>query len=57
MLEDSTWELYLEKFCRYCKHRDIPDHEEPCYGCLAISCMQSVKQPINFEITFEEDKK
>ena len=49
MGDGSSFIVMFEKYCHRCKHRDIPDHEEPCYGCLTISCMTNTRQPINFE--------
>lgn len=45
-------EVYFDKYCPKCKHKDTSEQEEPCFTCLAEPAKIDSHRPEKFE----EDK-
>lgn len=48
-MEDSYKEVYFGEYCKNCKHKDLAESEEPCYGCLAEPANVYSHKPTKFE--------
>ena len=33
-MENNVMEVMYAKYCSKCKHKDVPENEEPCEECL-----------------------
>ena len=42
-------EVYFVKYCRRCKHRNLPETKEPCNECLTSPSNIDSHKPIKFE--------
>lgn len=42
-------EVHYYLYCKLCKHFDIPEIEDPCNECLAVSYNEDSHKPIKFE--------
>lgn len=42
-------EVYFDRYCPLCKHKDRKEEEDPCYNCLAEAVNTDSHKPINFE--------
>lgn len=47
-------EVYYNMYCPICKHKDLPDSEDPCDECLMYPVNTHSHRPVNFE--FKEEK-
>lgn len=52
-MDDEYKEVYFDRYCETCKHRELKDTDEPCNECL--------ENPINLHshkpVMWEEDEK
>lgn len=51
MADDSTYiykEVYFDKYCKKCIHKDKPETEDPCDECLAIGHRPNSHKPEKF---------
>lgn len=35
--------------CYRCKHKKVPEYEDPCMSCLKVSSRENSNKPIKFE--------
>ena len=53
MNEEGYKLVYFDTYCKFCKHREVKDEDEPCDSCLS--------EPINLyshkPVKWEENKK
>lgn len=42
-------EVYFDKYCGKCIHKDIPETEDPCNECLTQPSNENSHKPINFK--------
>lgn len=45
-------EVYFDKYCKTCIHRDLPESENPCHECLQNPSNVNSHKPVNHK----EDK-
>lgn len=45
-------EVYFDKYCKTCAHRDLPESEDPCHECLQNPSNVNSHKPVNHK----EDK-
>lgn len=45
----NTKEVLYGNYCHVCKHRRLPENEEPCEECLTNSMRYASHKPIHFE--------
>lgn len=48
----SLKEVYYNKYCETCKHKECAETENPCYECLAECVNVDSHKPVRYE----EDK-
>lgn len=49
---DYMKEVYYDQYCDSCKHKDVPEAEDPCHDCLNEPARQYSHKPAKYE----EDK-
>lgn len=37
------------EFCASCKHKNVPETEEPCNECLSCGAREDSHRPLNYE--------
>lgn len=42
-------EVYFDRYCPLCKHKDRKEEEDPCDDCLAEPVNANSHKPVNFE--------
>lgn len=42
-------EVYFDQYCKKCKHKDLPEIEDPCDDCLAEPVNSYSHKPVYFE--------
>lgn len=42
-------EVDFFQYCKKCKHKNVPQDQEPCTYCLDISAKHNSKKPEKFE--------
>ena len=42
-------EVRFDKYCHRCKHRDVPEWEDPCDECLQYPSNEFSHKPVYFE--------
>lgn len=42
-------EVRFDIYCPRCKHRDVPDWEDPCDECLEYPSNEHSRKPVFFE--------
>lgn len=42
-------EVYFDKYCSKCIHKDIPETDDPCNECLTQPSNENSHKPINFK--------
>lgn len=42
-------EVFYEKFCPTCAHRDVKESEDPCAECLDEPANQDSHKPVKYE--------
>lgn len=52
-MDELYKEVYFDKYCCDCKHKDVKDHEDPCDECLNEPVNLHSHKPVNFA---EKDK-
>lgn len=48
-MSGNEHEVNFRKYCDICKHRDLPEWEDPCNDCLAEPSNIDSKKPIYFK--------
>lgn len=46
---NNTKEVNFNRWCRRCKHRRLPENEEPCEECLTNPVNYDSHKPVKFE--------
>ncbi len=49
MIENTQMMVRYDKWCDRCKHRDIPENDDPCEQCLDNPINENSEKPIYFE--------
>lgn len=39
----------FKRFCKICKHIDVPPFKDPCDECLSVLAREHSYKPVNFE--------
>lgn len=47
--ESKQKEVYFGSYCPVCKHKDLPESEEPCNECLANPSNIDSHRPVKWE--------
>lgn len=47
--DEGMKEVYFDKYCEMCKHKDVKDHEEPCNECLDNPTNFYSHKPVNYK--------
>lgn len=42
-------EVYFDKYCKTCKHKNVEETEEPCYECLGEPLNWNTHRPVKYE--------
>lgn len=42
-------EVDFFQYCKKCKHKNVPQDQEPCTYCLDVSARENTKVPEKFE--------
>lgn len=45
----SYKEVYFDKYCKTCKHKDLKETEAPCDECLCESLNLDSHKPVRYE--------
>lgn len=48
-MEQIEKEVYFDKYCETCKHKDVPMTEDPCDECLSNPTNTYSHKPVNLE--------
>lgn len=48
-MEDNYKEVYFDKYCKTCKHKDVKEENDPCFECLNESENLYSHKPIKWE--------
>lgn len=48
-MEEIYKEVYFDKYCETCKHKELKEDEEPCAECLTYPSNAYSHKPINYE--------
>lgn len=48
-MDDEFKEVYFHEYCKSCKHKELPDHEDPCNECLDNPVNVHSHKPVNYE--------
>ena len=54
MIEPHDKEVRFDKYCKKCKHWELPEWKDECHYCLAEPIRTDTIVPLNFK---EKDKK
>ena len=46
---DDYKEVYFDKYCSTCEHKDVPETEYPCDGCLECGMNYQSSKPVNYK--------
>ena len=49
MDESGYKEVYFHEYCKTCKHKDVPEKDEPCDECMSEPVNMSTHRPVNYE--------
>ena len=49
MPELNDKEVFFVKYCEICKHKDVPETEDPCNECLEHPSNKGSHKPVNWE--------
>ena len=48
-MEESYKEVYFDRYCRSCKHKEINESAEPCHDCLNEPVNVYSHKPVMYE--------
>lgn len=48
-MDDSYKEVYFDKFCPKCEHRDLRESDDPCFDCLDEPTNLNSHKPVNYK--------
>jgi hypothetical protein len=48
-MEAIEKEVYFNQYCPKCKHKDVPETEDPCNECLTEPTNEYSHKPVRFE--------
>lgn len=48
-LDSEMKEVYFDKYCSTCAHKEIAEDEEPCFECLAEPVNLHSHKPVRYE--------
>ena len=46
---DGMKEVYFDKYCETCIHKNLKEHDSPCDDCLTESVNQYSHKPVKYE--------
>lgn len=49
MNEDGLKEVYYDKYCESCKHKELKDWKDPCNECLETPVNYQSHKPVKWE--------
>jgi hypothetical protein len=47
-MSENLKEVRFDIYCEKCKHKDLPENEDPCWDCLTEPVNESSKKPVYF---------
>lgn len=53
-MEDAYKEVYFGEYCKTCKHKDLPEDEDPCDECLSETVNLFSHKPVRWEEADEQ---
>lgn len=49
-MEEAIYkEVYFDKYCKTCQHKDLDEKEEPCRSCLSEPANLYSHKPVNWK--------
>lgn len=48
-LTDGLKEVYFDRYCKTCQHKDVNDGEDPCDECLNEAVNSYSHKPVNYK--------
>lgn len=48
-MEDVYKEVYFNKYCESCKHKELPKKNDPCHECLNNPVNLYSHKPVNWK--------
>lgn len=48
-VDNDYKEVYFGEYCKTCKHKDVPEIEEPCNECLEYPVNLYTHRPVNWK--------
>ena len=48
-MEAIEKEVYFNQYCPKCKHKDVPETEDPCNECLTEPVNEYSHKPVRFD--------
>lgn len=48
-METIEKEVYFNQYCPKCKHKDVPETEDPCNECLTETTNEYSHKPVGFK--------
>jgi hypothetical protein len=49
LVEDIYKEVYFDKYCESCKHKELPEKNDPCHECLNNPVNLYSHKPVNWK--------
>ena len=47
--DNEMKEVYFDKYCETCQHKDVKESEDPCWDCLAEPARPNSHKPARWE--------
>ena len=48
-MEDVYKEVYFDKYCKTCEHKEVNEQDDPCYECLHNPANVYSHKPVNWK--------
>lgn len=48
-MDDNYLEVYFDKYCKTCKHKNKKDYEDPCSDCMSEPSNLNSHRPVYWE--------
>ena len=48
-MDERYKEVYFDKYCKTCKHKDVPEKDDPCAECLENPINLYSHKPVNYK--------
>lgn len=45
----SYKEVHFHEYCKKCKHKDVPEKNDPCNECLGEATNMDTHRPVRYE--------